>query len=126
VSELLDQQPVEEAIASILDKIGFQSSNYGNALAEFEDQWMHLVTPKTTVIIVGDARGNGANPRLDVFNRLSMRSKRLIWLNPEHPFSWGTGDSDMNRYMPFCSLVRMCNTLQHLDRAIGDMLKQQS
>ena len=126
VSELLDRQPVEEAIASILDKIGFQSSNYGNALAEFEDQWMHLVTPKTTVIIVGDARGNGANPRLDVFNRLSMRSKRLIWLNPEHPFSWGTGDSDMNRYMPFCSLVRVCNTLQHLDRAIGDMLKQQS
>ena len=126
VSDVLDRQPVEEAITSILDRIGFQSSNYGNALAEFEDQWMHLVTPKTTVIIVGDARGNGSNPRLDVFNRLSMRSKRLIWLNPEHPFSWGTGDSDMNRYMPFCSLVRVCNTLQHLDRAIGDMLKQQS
>ena len=126
VSDVLDRQPVEEAITSILDRIGFQSSNYGNALAEFEDQWMHLVTPKTTVIIVGDARGNGSNPRLDVFNRLSMRPKRLIWLNPEHPFSWGTGDSDMSRYMPFCSLVRVCNTLQHLDRAIGDMLKQQS
>lgn len=81
----------EEAINSILEKIGFQLSNYGNALAEFEAQWMHLVTPKTTVIIVGDARGNGANPRLDVFNRLSRKSRRLIWLNPEHPFSWGTG-----------------------------------
>ena len=126
VSDVLDRQPVEEAINSILEKIGFQSSNYGNALAEFEKNWMHLVTPKTTVIIVGDARGNGANPRLDVFNRLSLKSRRLIWLNPEHPFSWGTGDSDMNRYMPFCSLVRVCNTLEHLDRAIGDMLKQQS
>lgn len=126
VSDVLDRQPVEEAIASILEKIGFQSSNYGNALAEFEDQWMHLVTPKTTVIIVGDARGNGADPRVDVLNRISLQARRLIWLNPEHPFSWGTGDSDINRYMPFCSLVRVCNTLEHLDRAIGDMLKQQS
>lgn len=126
VSDVLDRQPVEEAIASILEKIGFQSSNYGNALAEFEQNWRHLVTPKTTVIIVGDARGNGTDPRVDVLNRIALQSRRLIWLNPEHPFSWGTGDSDMNRYMPFCSLVRVCNTLEHLDRAIGDMLKQQS
>jgi len=125
VSEILEHQAVEQAIPHILDKIGHQSSNYGNALAEFEAQWMKLITPKTTVIIVGDARGNNNDPRIDIFGRISSHARRLIWLNPEHPASWGTGDSDMLRYAPFCSLLRECNSLRHLDRAIGQMLAQQ-
>jgi hypothetical protein len=32
----------------------------------------------------------------------------------------------MFRYAPFCGLVRVCNTIQHLDRAISEMLEQQS
>ena len=126
VSDILERQPVEQAIVSIMEKIGFQSSNYGNALLEFEAGWMRYVTPKTTVIVVGDARGNNADPRVDILARLSRRSRRIIWLNPEYPSTWGTGDSDMHRYAPFCSLVRVCNTLEHLDRAVTDMLAQQN
>lgn len=125
VSEILEREPVEQAIHRILDAISHQSSNYGNALAEFEAQWMKLITPKTTVIIVGDARGNNNDPRIDIFERISSHARRVIWLNPEHPASWGTGDSDMPRYAPFCSLLRECNSLRHLDRAIGQMLAQQ-
>jgi uncharacterized protein with von Willebrand factor type A (vWA) domain len=126
VSELLDKQPIEQAIAQIMATIGFGSSNYGNALADFEDGWMRHVTNKTTVIILGDARGNRADPRTDVFGRLSLRSKRIIWLNPEYRSAWGTGDSDMFRYAPFCGLVTVCNTLRHLERAIEDMLEDHS
>ncbi len=126
VSHQLEKQPVEQAIVSIMENIGYQSSNYGNALADFEGRWMRLLTPKTTVIIVGDARGNNADPRIDIFEQMANRSRRIIWLNPEHPGSWGSGDSDMFRYAPFCGLVRVCNTIQHLDRAISEMLEQQS
>ncbi len=123
VSEILEKQPVEEAISKIMALIGFGSSNYGNAFADFEDGWMRFATNKTTVIILGDARGNRTDPRTDVIDRLSQRSKRIIWLNPEYRSAWGTGDSDMYRYAPYCSLVTVCNTLRHLERAISDILE---
>lgn len=123
VSETLEKQPVEQAIACIMSQIGFGSSNYGNALADFEDGWMRLVTNKTTVIILGDARGNRTDPRTDIVGRLSQRAKRIIWLNPEYRSAWGTGDSDMYRYAPFCNLVTVCNTLRHLERTITDILE---
>jgi uncharacterized protein with von Willebrand factor type A (vWA) domain len=125
VSEILEKEPVEQAITKIMSLIGFGSSNYGNSFADFEDGWMKHVTNKTTVIILGDARGNRTDPRTDVIGRLSQRSKRIIWLNPEYKSAWGTGDSDMYRYAPFCGLVTVCNTLRHLERAITDILEDQ-
>jgi uncharacterized protein with von Willebrand factor type A (vWA) domain len=123
VSEILEKEPVEEAITKIMSLIGFGSSNYGNSFADFEDGWMKYVTNKTTVIILGDARGNRTDPRTDVVGRISLMSKRIIWLNPEYRSAWGTGDSDMYRYAPFCNLVTVCNTLRHLERAITDILE---
>jgi uncharacterized protein with von Willebrand factor type A (vWA) domain len=123
VSEILEKQPVEQAITKIMELIGFGSSNYGNCFADFEDGWMKDVTNKTTVIILGDARGNRTDPRTEIIGRLSQRSKRIIWLNPEYRSAWGTGDSDMYRYAPFCNLVTVCNTLRHLERVITDILE---
>jgi uncharacterized protein len=123
VSEILEKQPVEQAISTIMQTIGYGSSNYGNSFADFEDGWMGFVNNKTTVIILGDGRGNRTDPRTDVVGRLSQRCKRIIWLNPEYRSAWGTGDSDMYRYAPFCSLVTVCNTLRHLERVITDILE---
>jgi uncharacterized protein with von Willebrand factor type A (vWA) domain len=123
VSDILEKKPVEEASAEIMSTIGFGSSNYGNSFADFEDGWMKHVTNKTTVIILGDARGNRTDPRTEIIGRLSERSKRIIWLNPEYRSAWGTGDSDMYRYAPFCGLVTVCNTLRHLERTITDILE---
>ena len=123
VSEILEQEPVEQAITKIMETIGFGSSNFGNSFADFEDAWMKDVTNKTTIIILGDARGNRTDPRTDIVSRMSDRCKRIIWLNPEYKSAWGTGDSDMYRYAPFCNLVTVCNTLRHLERAITDILE---
>jgi uncharacterized protein with von Willebrand factor type A (vWA) domain len=123
VSDILEAEPIEAAIAKIMQAIGFGSSNYGNSLADFEDGWMRNVSNKTTVIILGDARGNRTDPRTDIMERLSQRAKRIIWLNPEFRSAWGTGDSDMFRYAPYCNLVTVCNTLRHLERVVADLLK---
>jgi uncharacterized protein with von Willebrand factor type A (vWA) domain len=123
VSEILEKEPVEQAITKIMELIGFGSSNFGNSFADFEDGWMQHVTNKTTIIILGDARGNRTDPRTDILARMSQRAKRIIWLNPEYKSAWGTGDSDMFRYAPFCNLVTVCNTLRHLERAITDILE---
>jgi uncharacterized protein with von Willebrand factor type A (vWA) domain len=123
VSEILEKEPVEQAISKIMQTIGYGSSNYGNSFADFEDGWMQFVNNKTTVIILGDGRGNRTDPRTEVVGRVSQRCKRIIWLNPEYRSAWGTGDSDMYRYAPFCNLVTVCNTLRHLERVITDILE---
>jgi len=123
VSEILEHQAFEEAFARIMSSVGFESSNYGSAFEDFEQCWMKDVNSKTTVIILGDARGNGTDPRVDIVERLSNRSRRLMWLNPEFRSVWGSGDSDMYRYAPYCSLVRVCSTLNDLERVITDLME---
>jgi uncharacterized protein with von Willebrand factor type A (vWA) domain len=123
VSHILEKQEIESAIDEIMKTIGYGSSNYGNSLADFEDGWGTTVTNKTTIIILGDARGNRTDPRTEILARLAQRAKRIIWLNPEYRSAWGTGDSDMYRYAAFCNLVTVCNTLRHLERVITDLLE---
>jgi uncharacterized protein len=123
VSDVLERETTEAAIAKIMAMVGLGSSNYGNSFVDFEEGWMSKIDTKTTVIILGDARGNRTDARADIVERISQRSKRLIWLNPEYRTSWGTGDSDMLRYLPYCHVATVCNTLRHLETIVTDLLK---
>jgi len=122
VSEILESKTAEEAMAEIMSKVGFGSSDYGGSFADFERQWMESVTPQTTVIVLGDARSNNLDPGADILRRIAERSKRLVWLNPEGRMTWGWGDSEMPRYQTFCNVVRPCATAQQLERAVSDIV----
>ncbi len=122
VSDILESKSPEAAMAEIMSKVGFGSSDYGSSLADFEKDWMSTLTPQTTVIVLGDARSNNLDPRADILRRIAERSKRLVWLNPEGRMVWGFGDSEMPRYATFCSLVRQCATAQQLERAVSDIV----
>lgn len=122
VSEILEKKSPEEAMADIMSKVGFGSSDYGSSLVDFEKDFMSTLTPQTTVIVLGDARSNNLDPRADILRRVSERSKRLVWLNPEGRLAWGFGDSEMPRYATFCSVVRQCATAQQLERAVSDIV----
>jgi uncharacterized protein with von Willebrand factor type A (vWA) domain len=122
VSEILETKSAEEAMADIMSTVGFGSSDYGSSFSDFERQWMETVTPQTTVIILGDARSNNLDPGADILRRISERSKRVVWLNPEGRMTWGWGDSEMPRYATFCNVVRQCATAQQLERAVSDIV----
>jgi uncharacterized protein len=122
VSRILEEKSPEAAMAEIMSKVGFGSSDYGNSLADFEKEWMSTITPQTTVIVLGDARSNNLDPRADILRRISERSKRLVWLNPEGRMTWGFGDSEMPRYATFCTVVRQCATAKQLERAVSDIV----
>ena len=122
VSDILESKTPEEAMADIMAKVGFGSSDYGSSFADFEKQWMNSITPQTTVIVLGDARSNNLDPRADILRRIGERSKRLVWLNPEGRMAWGFGDSEMPRYQTFCTVVRQCATAQQLERAVSDIV----
>jgi hypothetical protein len=122
VSDILESKSAEEAMRDIMSTVGFGSSDYGSSFADFERQWMESVTPQTTVIVLGDARSNNLDPGADIVRRISERSKRLVWLNPEGRMTWGWGDSEMPRYATFCNVVRQCATAQQLERAVSDIV----
>ncbi len=122
VSDILDEKEANEAMREIMAKAGFGSSDYGKSLADFEKLALSAVTPQTTVIVLGDARTNNLDPRADILRRISERSKRLVWLNPEGRMAWGWGDSEMPSYATYCSTVRQCSTAKQLERAITDIV----
>jgi uncharacterized protein with von Willebrand factor type A (vWA) domain len=123
VSDILSRLDVEDATTKILDAVGFGSSDYGRCLADFERIALREVTRQTTVIILGDARGNRNEPRIDLLQQVFDRAARVIWLNPEPRTLWGTGDSDMLRYRPHCHQVTSCNTITQLERVMDDLLR---
>jgi uncharacterized protein with von Willebrand factor type A (vWA) domain len=123
VNDLLDDEKVDEAIALILDRIGFRPTDYGRALADFCDSQGDKLDRRTTVIILGDGRSNYADPRLDLVRRIGERSRALIWLNPEPETYWNQGDSKMDAYRRFCHVAKTCNTLGQLERIIEDVLR---
>jgi uncharacterized protein with von Willebrand factor type A (vWA) domain len=105
--------------------IGLQlgRTDYGQALRDFKENFLDTVTRRTTVLILGDARNNYGDPETGILRLIHDRSKRLIWLNPEPPNFYGTGDSEMKRYLPHCSAVRRCSSVRHLER-LADFLLQ--
>jgi uncharacterized protein with von Willebrand factor type A (vWA) domain len=123
VSDILDGNAIDKAMAEVMKTVGYGSSDYGKSFADFEDNFMSEVTNRTTVIILGDGRNNNLDPRTDILRSISERARRVIWLNPEPRFAWGTGDSEMPRYQPYCTFTRPCGTVRQLERVVVDLLE---
>ena len=52
------------------------------------------------MIVLGDARTNGRDPRADIFARVAERAGRTFWLNPEPKLYWNYGDCVISAYEP--------------------------
>ncbi|KAA1189934.1 VWA domain-containing protein [Pseudohalioglobus sediminis] len=122
VSDLFEQHPVEKAIELVNWKYG-GATDYGTALGDFASLALDDINSNTTVIILGDARNNRGDPRLDILQSIYQRSRQVIWLNPESRIAWGTGDSEMLRYQSACHFAAECNNLKQLERIIDQLLK---
>jgi uncharacterized protein with von Willebrand factor type A (vWA) domain len=101
----------------------YARSDFGKVLQHF---WQHdgeqVLTRQTLVLILGDARNNRRPPRPDLLARTRDSAKRLVWLNPEPPARWNTGDSVMKLYEPVCDMVLACGNLDELLIALKRVL----
>jgi uncharacterized protein len=89
-------------------------SDYGRVFARFGDVYGSALTPRTTLIITGDARNNYRDPGLGPLCVLRERVRRLYWLNPEPHASWNGGDSLMSSYGTHCDGVYEVGSLRQL------------
>jgi uncharacterized protein with von Willebrand factor type A (vWA) domain len=73
-------------------------SDYGTSLARFLELYGKDVGPKTTLLILGDARNNYRDRKLWALRELSDKARHTYWLNPEAQQDWDTGDSTASEY----------------------------
>ena len=123
VTELFERNNIEDAIAKTLRDYSGGSTDYGQAFHDFKRLCLDDVDNRTTIIILGDSRNNYGDPRAEILKEMYERSKRIIWLNPESRNSWNVGDAEMRRYSAYCHQAEECNSLMHLDRVVGNLLK---
>jgi uncharacterized protein with von Willebrand factor type A (vWA) domain len=122
VSALFDDHTLEEAIALTLKQYSAGATDYGQAFADFKASCLDQIDRRSTIIVLGDARNNGGDLRLDILKEMYERSRRLIWLNPEPRAMWNTGDSEIRHVSVYCHQVEECSTLAHLHRFVSHLV----
>ena len=108
-----DFRAVSEAIArdaGVADISGY--TDYGRVWSEFRTLVEDDLHPRATVIVLGDARTNGRDPRADVFGQIAARAGRTFWLNPEPRLYWNYGDSVIATYEQHCEAFECWTTGQ--------------
>ncbi|GAA1192866.1 VWA domain-containing protein [Prauserella alba] len=103
-----------------LTQVGM-SSDYDGALQTFTDGWADVLGPRTSVLILGDGRTNGAPPNLPALRAIAERARHVYWLNPERAESWGTGDSEAHRYAREVPMFE-CRTIRQLSHLVTRLL----
>jgi uncharacterized protein with von Willebrand factor type A (vWA) domain len=104
VSELIGRD------AGVADISGY--TDYGRVWTEFRTLVEDDLHPRATVIVLGDARTNGRDPRADVFAEVAARAGRTFWLNPEPRLYWNYGDSVIAAYERYCTAFECWTTRQ--------------
>jgi uncharacterized protein with von Willebrand factor type A (vWA) domain len=96
-------------------------SDYGRALQDFADHYLAAVGPKTSVLILGDARTNGGDPNLPALRRILHAARHSYWLNPERTALWSTGDSAALAYAKAVEMHE-CRNVHQLSRLVTRLL----
>ncbi len=122
VSDCFAQNPVEKAVELVNFQYG-GATDYGNSLLDFARLALPDVSSRSTIIVLGDARNNHGDPRLEVMQSLYQRAGKVLWLNPESRRLWGSGDSEMLRYLPCCHYAAECGNLRQLERIVDQLLR---
>jgi uncharacterized protein with von Willebrand factor type A (vWA) domain len=96
-------------------------SDYGHALAVFWERWGEEITPRSSVLLLGDARNNYHASGSWVVKEIRARARHVYWLNPEPRAYWDSGDSIVGEYATYCDEVVECRTLRQLETFVGEL-----
>ena len=127
ISEVTDVFEHERDFAVVAQRISSEGgvadvsgyTDYGRVWLEFLTEISDELDPRSTVIVLGDARTNGREPHAEVFAQVAERAGRLFWLNPEPKLYWNYGDSVMAAYERYCDGAFECWTTRHLENFVN-------
>ncbi|MCW2766885.1 MAG: hypothetical protein JWO11_2844 [Nocardioides sp.] len=96
-------------------------TNYGRAFTKFQENHPDALGPKSSLLILGDARSNYSDLGLESLKEMTAAAKHSWWLNPEHTRHWDTGDSAATPYGQVVPMVE-CRNLGQLSEFVHDIL----
>ena len=90
-------------------------SDYGHAFEVFWERYGKDVGPKSTVLLLGDARNNYHASQSWVVKEIRQKARHVYWLNPEPRSYWNTGDSIVGEYGTHTDGVYEVRNLRQLE-----------
>lgn len=111
---------MERLVASSEHAARMGRTNYGRAFAQFRSEYIDALTPKTALLILGDARSNYSDLALNDLRAMVGATRHAFWLNPEVRRQWDTGDSEATAYGNVVDMVE-CRNLTQLQEFIHDL-----
>lgn len=96
-------------------------TNYGRAFTTFAENHRDAIGPKSSLLILGDARSNYSDLSLPALRQIAGGARHAWWLNPEHPRHWNTGDSAAGSYGEVVPMVE-CRNLAQLAEFVHDLV----
>jgi uncharacterized protein len=123
LSDATDLATALDRVASEARIVAFDGQSwYGHVLEQFCEEWLDELGPRSTVLVLGDARGNFRSSGAAHLHDVRDRVRRVYWLNPEPREHWGSGDSLMDEFAAACDEVAQVRTLEQLEAFIGRIL----
>jgi uncharacterized protein with von Willebrand factor type A (vWA) domain len=96
-------------------------SDYGHAFVSFLENWPNVLSPRSSLLVLGDGRNNYRNPETDLLAHMVNASRHAHWLNPEPKHLWGSGDSAVPRYEDVITMHE-CRSAKQLAGVIDQLL----
>ncbi len=96
-------------------------SDYGNAFASFAQTFPNVLSPRASLLVLGDGRTNYRNPETELLAHMVTASRHAHWLNPEPKHLWGSGDSAVPRYQEVIAMHE-CRSAKQLAAVIDQLL----
>ena len=96
-------------------------SDYGNAFVSFTENFPNVLSPRSSLLVLGDGRTNYRSPAADVLAHMVTASRHAHWLNPEPKHLWGSGDSAVPRYEDVITMHE-CRSAKQLAAVIDQLL----
>ncbi len=96
-------------------------SDYGHAFVSFLDKYPNVLSPRSSLLVLGDARNNFRNPETELLTHMVTASRHAHWLNPEPRHLWGSGDSAVPRYSDVITMHE-CRSAKQLASVIDALL----
>jgi uncharacterized protein with von Willebrand factor type A (vWA) domain len=114
----------DDALTAALGTPGLDldaSSDYGRTLADLLSNHAGLLDAKTTVLFVGDARGNGRPPGTEHLRELRKRVYRIGWITPEPRRYWAQAGCAMHEFAEICDSVVTARDVDDLSERVVEL-----
>ena len=124
VSELVwaeDLENIQQEISSYGHKISLGFSDYGAVFKELADSCLGDVSPRASIVLLGDGKNNYRSAQEEYIRLLAERVRHIYWLNPLNVEEWSDPDNIMKVYRPFYTRAYRCRSADDLHKIARDV-----